>query len=163
MDSDKLSILDVSIELELRVGDLYSLFGDLFPDDKNFWWDLALEERGHAAIIRSGKEHFLPLGKFSYDMLADDFEEIKAIVKKLVGLIEKYKEQPPSREEAFNLAFAFETSAGEAHYQAFMRKDAESDVDLIFQKLNREDKDHALRINVYMKGHDIPYNSNFEI
>jgi hypothetical protein len=95
--------------------------------------------------------------------LAGDFEEIKSIDKKLVALIAKYKESPPSREEAFNVAFSIETSAGEAHYQAFMRKNAETNVDSIFQKLNREDQDHALKISAYMKENKIPFNSDFGI
>ena len=61
----------------------------------------------------------------------------------------------PSREDAFNLALKLAQSAGEIHFQQFMEKSSGSKLDLIFKRLNGDDKDHAMRILSYMKDYGI--------
>jgi hypothetical protein len=151
MNKDFAALIDESIKLELLVADLYLLFQKLFPRDADFWWKLVLEEKGHAALIRSGKEIFEPLGKFPHGLLPPVLQQLIEINSRLDSLIKQYKTTPPTREEAFNLAFATENSAGEMHFQEFMEKNLDSDVDRIFKQLNKDDKDHAARIKSYME------------
>ena len=42
-------ILDTSINLELRIADIYKIHYDLFEEDKEFWWKLVIEEESHAS------------------------------------------------------------------------------------------------------------------
>ena len=155
MNKDLAALIDESIRLELLVADLYLLFQKLFLRDSDFWWKLAVEEKGHAALIRSGKALFGPLGEFPHGLLAPVLQQLIDINNRLETLIKQYKETPPTREEAFNLAFSTETSAGEMHFQEYMGKNLESDVDRIFRQLNKDDKDHAIRIKSYMERHGI--------
>jgi len=67
----------------------------------------------------------------------------------------KIKNSSPSREEAFNLALRIENSVYELHYQGFMEKKTDSQLEEIFIQLNNGDKDHAERILNYMEEHDI--------
>ena len=70
-------------------------------------------------------------------------------------MLEKYHNQPPSRQEAFNIALETERSAGEIHFQRLVTNQAESKVIDLFQKLNEDDHDHAERIQIYMQDNGI--------
>jgi ferritin len=160
MKNSVASLIEESINLELNVSKIYAHFFKLFPDDAAFWWKLVVEEKNHAALIRSGKEYFEPLRKFPHDLLAPLLQTLKDTNSRLDSLLKKYEEAPPSREEAFNIALKIETSAGELHFQKFMDKEANSTTDNIFKELNKDDKDHAMRISYYMEKHGISVQSN---
>lgn len=160
MNNDITSLLEESINLELNVSNLYSCFKVLFPDDAAFWWNLQIEEKNHAALIRSGKKFFEPLKKFPHDLLAPVLQSLKNTNSRLDFLIKKYDESPPSREETLNIALKIENSAGELHFQNFMDGKANSKIDDIFKELNKDDKDHAKRIRCYMEKHGIAVQSN---
>ncbi|MCF6248472.1 MAG: hypothetical protein L3J69_14090 [Desulfobacula sp.] len=155
MNKDVMIIIDESIALELHVAALYCLFHELFIEDSNFWWEMVLEEKAHAALIRSGKEVYEPVDKFPYDLLAPVLKELNDTNDRLSFLIKEYEKVPPSREEAFNMAFEIENSAGEIHYQKFMKKNTNLKIDKIFKQLNKDDIDHAKRIRSYMDNHGI--------
>ncbi|MEE8377166.1 MAG: hypothetical protein V3R45_02225 [Candidatus Aminicenantaceae bacterium] len=53
MSGDFKELLETSIELELLVSDLYSLYNEIFPEDSDFWWDLSFEEKNHASLLES--------------------------------------------------------------------------------------------------------------
>jgi len=148
-------LIDESIQLEHNVAKLYSIFHATFPEDADFWWQLVIEEKTHAALIRAGKESFAPIGKFPVELLSSSLQKLREANKKAVTLTRKYLDTPPSREEAFNIALEFEQSAGEIHFQHFMEKKADTQVIKIFQKLNKDDKDHAIRLRSYMEKHGI--------
>jgi hypothetical protein len=153
-------VVEASIQLELNVADLYAVFHHSFPKHADFWWKLRLEERNHAALIRSAQEQFDPVGKFPVDLISSQLNEITGVNQKLSQLIDKYREQAPSESEAFSVALLLEQSAGEVHYQKFMDADAEQGsgcrICAIFQRLNEHDKDHAERIQNQMDSHGIP-------
>ena len=142
--------LKESIELELNIGDLYQLFSVKFPEDFDFWWKISIEEMNHAALIESINDIFwtdlLPFE--SVEKQTEDLRKINLIVKER---IEQYKLVSPTRLEAFKNGFEFENSIGESHFEYFMTSASDSPVVKIFQKLNGEDKNHAARIESYMK------------
>lgn len=159
MDTQLLRVVDASIQLELNVADLYGVFHTAFPQHAEFWWKILLEERNHAALIRSAKEQFAPVGKFPTDLITSQLSELTAVNSKLESLVEKYKHAAPSESEAFSVALLLEQSAGEVHYQKFMEADTDegqgNSLSKIFQQLNVHDKDHAQRISHYMDSHGI--------
>jgi len=155
MTEDFYPLLDETTQLELNAAELYRIFHVAFPDDADFWWKLHLEEKNHAALIRAGREDFLPVGKFPLDMVSQQLEEVKRANFVLATLISKYQDAPPLRQEAFQTALLLEESTAELHFQKFMSKEADSKLDEIFQQLNREDRDHAIRIRSYMEDHEI--------
>ena len=155
MGKDLTTLIDESINLELNVANLYLLFHELFQEDRSFWWKLIMEEEGHAALLRSGKELFLPRNKFPHDLIDDRLRLLVDTNSRVHSLIEECEINPPSREEAFNIAFSLENSAGELHFQRFMDGEPSSKMDAIFQELNKDDKNHAERISSYMNSHGI--------
>jgi hypothetical protein len=156
MDSDLDIRIEESIALELNVSEIYSLFRDLFPRDAEFCQELVMEEKNHAALIRTGRDYFEPINKFPHHLLEGSLQELEDTNNYLRSLIQAFKETPPSREKAFQVALEIENSAGELHFQDFMEEKNNSKIDSIFKRLNNDDKDHALRISSYMEENGIP-------
>ena len=67
-------LIDESIKLELNIADVYMFFYNTFPEDSDFWWEMALEEKGHANLIKSGRDTFL--GKFPPKLLAPSVQTL---------------------------------------------------------------------------------------
>ena len=155
MNKELSQLFDEAIQLELNVAKLYETFYHAFPEDAHFWCELVLEEKNHAALLQSGKDTFAPKGKFPIEMMPPSIQELKSVNSEIQDIIKKYQDTIPSREDAFNIALKLEQSAGELHFQQFMEKESESELDRIFQRLNRDDKDHAERLREYMNSHDI--------
>lgn len=153
-------LLSQSTKLELNVAEVYEIFANTFSEDRNFWWSLVIEEKNHAAILRSGENSYLKINLFPEAMLSDSLDSLKMINKNLQQLISEFNNKKPSRELAFNIAYKLEQTAGEIHFQDYMTKKSESEVDRILQRLNQDDKDHADRIMKYMKEHEISINED---
>jgi hypothetical protein len=145
-------MIDEAIDLELNVAELYTLFCKLFQQDFDFWWKLVEEEHNHAALLKSMKTICPVIGDFPDNFFPDKLEELTNTNKKILELIKNFKKHP-DRKAAFEAAYALEISAGEIHYQSFMMMDKVPDDYEIFQRLNHDDKDHAVRIQNYMIDH----------
>ncbi|TCD48722.1 rubrerythrin family protein [Chlorobium sp. N1] len=142
--------LDESIRLELNLARLYTLFHDASEEDEEFWWQLAMEERGHAALLQQEKKQPQPETFFPGNLLAKDLAALEAANRRINALIESFQQQPLPRADRFRTALELELSAGESHYQEFLDSPTESAAASIFKQLNQEDRDHAKRIREYM-------------
>lgn len=145
------TLLDESIQLELNLAKLYTLFNDHFSEDEEFWWQLSMEERSHAALLQQEKKQPQPLQFFPENLLAKDLDALKANNAFILDQSKRFAEAPCSREDALNLALKIEMSAGEAHFQEFMESETGSLTADIFKQLASEDQNHARRIREYMK------------
>jgi rubrerythrin len=150
VDERILQIIDESIQLELNVSNVYKIFASLFSEHRNFWWRLVIEEKNHAALLKSLQECFVPVKMVPVCLLCPDLKMLKDTNDKIEMLVKEYKVDPPSLKKAFDTAYNLEQSAGEIHYQTFMQKLTNQRVEKIFQELNGDDKDHAQRILSYM-------------
>lgn len=155
MAASMLNNLDESIKLELNLARLYTLFNDLFPDDEDFWWQLAMEERGHASLLQQEKKQPQPIEFFPENLLAADLQALIDANQRILELIESFTKNAPSRKEAFKTALDLELAAGEAHFQEFLDTPNPSPAVAIFKQLNQEDRDHAERIRAHMRENDI--------
>lgn len=158
MDKALSRILDETIQLELNVADLYLSFGRAFSEDTEFWTELAVEEKNHAALLRSGKLQSSDKGLFSAKALTTNLEALVKVNKGIKALLEHQKKKPPSRASAFEIAIKLEESTGEIDFSCFMKQAADSLAGKFFSRVNSEDRDHALRLRNYMreKGIAIP-------
>lgn len=155
MEPDIFQIVGEATTLELNVAELYLYFHHKFPDDSAFWWQLALEEKNHAALLRSGWEHLIKAGKFPSEIVPDSPNPLVAVNKRLEIILAAVKERTPSREEAFRLAIQLEESAGEIHFETFTKMPPKTTDGEMFQILNQDDKDHARRLREYAKAKGI--------
>jgi rubrerythrin len=158
MDKELSRILDETIQLELNVADLYLSFGQAFSEDKDLWSDLAVEEKNHAALLRSGKLESLDKGHFPAKALTTNLDALIKVNKEIKALVKEHQRKPPSRASAFETAIKVEESTGEIDFSCFMRQQANSSAAILFHRVNREDRDHARRLRNYMreKGIGIP-------
>lgn len=142
-----LQIIDEAIELELNMAKLYGTFSEYLNKDRAFWFRIAIEEKNHAALLKTGKD-FIRFDKFPSGLLPDNLEFLKKSNQKVMEAIKTFLKNS-NREQAFNLAIELEKSAGEKHFQLFMEEDAKDYISKIFQKLNLADKNHEQRIKAY--------------
>jgi rubrerythrin len=158
MDKELSRILDETIQLELNVADLYLSFSHAFSEDKDFWSQLAVEERNHAALLRSGKLESLEKGHFPAKALTTNLDALIKVNKEIKALVKEHKRKSPSRASAFEIAIKVEESTGEIDFSCFMEQVADSLALKLFSRVNSEDKDHARRLRDYMrkKGIGIP-------
>lgn len=145
------TLLDESIQLELNLARLYDQFNVHFSEDEDFWWQLSMEERSHAALLQQEKKQPQPLAFFPENLLAKDLMALQANNAFILEQAGRFASAPCSREEAFNLALKIEMSAGEAHFQEFMESETGSLTADIFKQLASEDQNHARRIREYMQ------------
>jgi len=152
---EQLALLHASIDLELNISNLYMLYSRLYEKDASFWWQMAMEEKNHAALLRSA-EHYIDLHRFPEELLFGKLDIINGYNTAIVESISRYERESPSADEAFRYAFHLEDSAAELHFQETMLKHPESKVIGIFQNLCGEDKEHARRIRVLMEENGFP-------
>ena len=150
--------LEESIQLELNLAKLYTIFNDCLSDDEDFWWDLAMEEQGHATLLQQEKKQPQQKEFFPENLLATDLQSLIDTNTKISALIDTCSSKPPTRTEAFNIAYDLEMAAGESHFQQFLDSPTNSFSANIFKQLNQEDRDHAARILQYMKENKINKN-----
>lgn len=150
METNCLSeLIEESINLELNVAELYKAFSAVYSEASDFWWQLHLEEKSHAALIRAGRDSFMKRGKFPRDLIASSIEALKTSNAKVESLIASCKTSPPDHHEACRSAIELENESGEMHYTMFMKKNADDSLETVFQQLNRNDKDHEERIRAH--------------
>ncbi len=126
MPQDDLNrLLEAAVRLELNIGRLYVRYHQLLPEDASFWWRLSLEEKNHAALLRSadqltGIAHEVPPG-----LLPERLEDVLDLNARVEACIVGTVAKPPTRAEAFRCALELEQSVGEVHFQSFMAEAAE--------------------------------------
>lgn len=144
-------LLEESIALEKNVASLYRLFFESFDEDRDFWWQLSIEELNHASLLKSGKDIFLACDAFPDGICAESLESLCAMNERLESLCARYRAAPPSRADAFAVALQIEQSAGEHHYQQIVSSGEPGKAVALVKKLNQDDKDHAERIRDRMR------------
>ena len=144
---EKLSeLLEVSIELEKAMSELYFLYEKLFPEDEKFWWTLANEELNHASLLESGRM-YLERDQLPEELLYENISYLKETLDKIRKMISEYTQSTPKFEDAYYEAVKLESSAGEFHFQVLMTEKSDLKIVKIFQELNGDDKDHNRRIS----------------
>jgi hypothetical protein len=147
--------LDEASALETIMADLYSSFEKWFVEDAVFWKQLAEEELNHAALIQNVKSDPEVSKWFVHDAPDDLVKETVKTMEWATSLVIKYSEETPDRLTAFNTALEVEKTAWELHYQSLMTKKSDKWFVDIVQELNKYDRDHLRRINLYIKVNNI--------
>ncbi len=143
MDREKIDLFEEVIRLETNMVELYNFYSKKFKEDKEFWKKLSNEERHHASIARLAKEF---LYDFPKEILYDNLEELMELNNDIKTTIERYSNILPPKKVAYQYAIDLENMAYEFHYQRLTSLRLNSEQLRLFKKLNKGDKDHALRI-----------------
>ena len=141
--------------LETLVAELYMLFERSFPEDYDFWHQLALEEKNHATLIRAIQDNPNWSNQFVSSFAPDLLREVKEVKKWLSSVIAGFSEEKPDRKTAFHTALKVENSAGEIDYQNVMTQNSDSWILKGLQNINKYDRDHINRLKRYMEENKI--------
>lgn len=90
MNEEYRRIIEESIRIELQVAELYLFFYRCFPQDEGFWWQIAIEEKNHAALIRSLIELSEQIMEFPADMFSNSLSELVETNRMLSSLIDEF-------------------------------------------------------------------------
>jgi hypothetical protein len=145
-------LIKEAIQLELNIAKLYLLFHQQLPEDSTFWWELVIEEENHAALLKTVEQMETSMVDIPEGIMPNGLAELQESNQRILKAMEDF-ENRPNRAEAFQMAYKIEISAGESHYNDFMKNGQESRLMEIFRILNRDDLDHARRILEYKKEH----------
>jgi len=145
-------VFNLLIDFESAISEIYMEFSRMFPDDKEFWWRIALEEKNHAAIIQSGRDVFNAMGLFPAELTSLSIDYLKQALAEKEALLSDVKEQPQnlSRKKAVALAIKIEERDIENIFQELMKVHPELKSIKVFQTLNKETCDHAVRLLRYL-------------
>ena len=111
------TVLELAVSIELSCAAVYEIFAESFKDDEEltvFWRLYAETERYHAASIRIHQASFT-MGPADGDAFPTEAEESERFLSKLILWRDTYREKPPSRREAFEVASEMESSTAELH------------------------------------------------
>jgi hypothetical protein len=150
MDKQLSQLIDEAITLEHNISNIYEIFSKMLPEDSDFWSELVCEEKNHATLLETAKKTLLTVDLFPSKLLLPTLGMLIDTNNKLHLLIDEYKESPPSREVAFYKAIDIELYAGEIHFQHAMKHLPSDEIMDTIQQLNKDDKDHIVRIRTYM-------------
>lgn len=143
------TLIEKAIQLELLVAELYIRLHALFPSDAGFWWTLAIEEKNHAALLKTLQEMKDSHLEIPADFYLEGSEVLEESMRKISEAMREI-EKNPDRNLALRTAYDIENSAGEIHYDSFAKTGSKSPVAKVFRSLNGSDIDHARRIREYM-------------
>ncbi|NOX48422.1 MAG: rubrerythrin family protein [Chlorobi bacterium] len=146
-------LINEAVKLELNISELYLVFHSTFHEDSGFWWKLAIEEKNHASLLKNLEDFATQLSAMPSYFDKVSIGDLEGSNNDIEKLIQQFEDSPPGREEAFQLAYKLEWSAGESHFQDFTDDESGSQISRIFKHLNQSDRDHAERIKEYAEAH----------
>lgn len=145
-------VFNLLIDFESAISEIYMEFSRMFPNDKEFWWRIAMEEKNHAAIIQSGRDVFNSMGLFPVELTSLSVGYLKEALEEKKTLLSRVKEQPQNltRKKAVAIAIKIEERDIENIFQELMKIHPELKSIKVFQTLNKETCDHAVRLLRYL-------------
>jgi len=149
------TFLNEASKLEIWVANLYTLFAASFPEDVDFWRQLAHEEKDHAALIRTIRANPNWSDKFVSTFAPGLLQEIIKTNQWLASLYGEFSAKKSDRKTALDTARKIEKSAGEIDYQNFMVQETDSWILKGLQQLNEYERDHLKRVEKYMRENNL--------
>lgn len=150
IDGDQKELVELFLKQEFLIGKLYKLFAFRYPEYKDFWTEMALEEHLHASWIKRLTERD-PTDKFRFSqgelrsgILASSIESIEGLIRG----VKNNKDYPIA--QAVSLALHLEKALWEK--KVFQCFEGDSDeVRKIMETLNLEQELHIKKIDKFAR------------
>jgi hypothetical protein len=149
MESELSTRILACIEVESTAAEIYHLFGKMFPEARQFWYDLAMEEENHASILAIGwglsrvgrlPEHAVP--------------ESLPLIRKSLELAQEIKKKAEAGEvtlkEALEMSVELESAITEKYFSEVMTKETDSSAIEKLQRLVTDTESHIKKIRDFM-------------
>ena len=145
---EKCEIIQMMITYEETLNRLYRDFSKSFPEQKDFWFKLSVEEDAHATWVKTLYEK-LKQGEveFADDRIPGD--EIKKALDRFEELTTRMKKEDITLLEALELAGEVENSMLEARFFEFFEGDSD-EIHETFERLGSQTREHLDRINTVL-------------
>ena len=150
LNSDQKELVELFVRQEFLIGKLYKLFSFRYPEHKDFWTEMAMEEHVHASWIRRLTERD-PTDKFNFAQGELRSNDLASSIKSMEGLIGGVKN---NREftitQAVSMAIHLENARWEQ--KVFQCFEGDSDeVRRIMDTLNLEQELHIKKIDKFAR------------
>jgi rubrerythrin len=141
--------LRICIAVEEKAAEIYREFAALFPDERDFWDELAKEEDTHAYIlaVASGLDR---VGRLPDYTVPTHLSVIKETLDIAHIIEEKIKAKTISLKEAAEGALELEMSASESYLNDVMSKVTDSETINKLQRLLNDTDSHVKRLRRFI-------------
>ena len=129
---------------EMLIARLYTAYSEHFSDHRNFWKDLAEDEKKHAGMIRT-LVHEIQEGSISFGEKRFDATSIGMFQDYLKALLAKAKKEVITLEDAFQSALAIEHDLLERNFFRVFEADSE-EMKIILEALESSTKQHRMKL-----------------
>lgn len=149
LNSDQKELVELFVRQEILVGTLYKHFAKRYPQYKDFWNEMVIEEYQHASWIQRLTERD-PTNKFKFLQGELRSGHLAASVKSISDLIAGFKKNKDfTINQAASLALHLEKSLWEKKVFQCFEGDSD-DVRKIMSTLNLEQEFHIKKISKFV-------------
>ena len=113
--TNRFKIIRFLREMEETANELYTVFSEKFPEERDFWLDIAKEETEHASVI-SMLGASIAEGSASFDENRFTVEEINSTLEWAKGKVTEAKKGDISEKEALSISLKLEEKILESSY-----------------------------------------------
>jgi rubrerythrin len=142
--------LRICIAIEASIGEIYKEFAKMFPEARDLWGQLALEEENHASILAI-ESRYANRGKLPDFVVPESLSHMK----ETLGLVSSVKAAVQSKNvsinEALEMSLKLEQTLEEGHLPDVMTRETQSEIIARLQRLLTDTKSHITLIRDYMK------------
>lgn len=145
--------IDETVRLGGITSRLYMSFHSIFPADAVFWWELALQEKQHAALLDSWRQCFLETRLRTAEIV----ESLLFVMEKnnrLEQILDSVNELFLSRAEALSFALELEESTESLHFHKDIAVKLKPQFPGRYKGLQNGDRKHSRVIQKYMLSND---------
>lgn len=150
MKADLSERLRLCIEVEETACEIYTILQDMFPQDRGFFHDMALEEENHASVLTVATG-FNRVGKLPDRIVPRSMSPIYKSHDVAIDIRQKITKNDMSIKEALELALQMEESMVESYFYEVMHSKTEDKVMSVLQEMATYSESHTEKIKNFME------------
>lgn len=147
----QVSKIDLIADYEAAVMELYWVYSEKFTDHKDFWIDMADDERRNVEWVHSTIE-LIKAGKVDYNRERFNIEAVRTALGFIKAQIRETLDKPVSLQAALAYAAGIEDSMTKKKFYE-MIKDDNPEARAMCQKLAAENQKHREKLNQFRAKH----------
>ena len=142
-------VFGVMVRFEQTIGKLYKAFALYFPQWREFWQQISVEENAHASHLLMIAQR-VQTGELAVDLARCDLEQIRQSADYAQSLVQEFQQTPFAMRRALTITGQIESQIVDRHfYRVF--DTASEPMQRIFRILNGESAMHAQRVIEMLK------------
>lgn len=147
----QVSKIELIAEYETAVMELYWVFSEKFPEHKEFWIDMADDERKNVEWVRSTIE-LIKVGKIDYDRERFNIEAVRTAMDFIKKQIRETLDRPVTLQAALATAAGIEDSMTKKRFYEII-KDDNQEARSLHQKFTSENQKHRDKLSQFRQKH----------